>query len=104
MRANNRFIQIIKSEKPVLVDFYADWCQPCKQIQPVLKDMKTAFKENIRILKVNVDQNPLIANQFQVKSIPTLILFKSGNIKWTNEGLVPGPELAAVISQYLAEY
>ena len=104
MRANNRFIQIIKSEKPVLVDFYADWCQPCKQIQPVLKDMKTAFKENIRILKVNVDQNPLIASQFRIKSIPTLILFKSGNIKWTNEGLVPGPELAAVISQYLAEY
>ena len=104
MRANSRFIQIIKSEKPVLVDFYADWCQPCKQIQPVLKDMKNAFKENIRILKVNVDQNPLIANQFQVKSIPTLILFKSGNIKWTNEGFVPGPELAAVISRFLAEY
>lgn len=103
MRANTRFKQIIRSDRPVLVDFYADWCQPCKQLPPILKEVKSTFKENIRILKVNVDQNPLIASQCRVKSIPTLVLFKSGDIKWTVEGIVPVPELAEVITKYLAD-
>ncbi len=101
MKINNRFKNIIKSDKPVLVDFYADWCQPCKEIQPVLKEVKNTFKENIRIVKVNVDRNPYIASQFKVKNIPTLILFRAGSIKWSNEGRVENPELTVILKKFI---
>ncbi len=103
MRATSRFKNIIKSDKPVVVDFYADWCQPCKQIQPVLCELKSNFKQSIRVLKVNVDYNPNIANQFQVKSIPTVMVFKSGDLQWSKEGLILLPELTGVVNQYLAD-
>ena len=96
-----KFNRIIKSERPVLVDFYADWCQPCKQIPPILKEVKSTFKENIRIIKVNVDNNPFIASHYQVKSIPTLILFKQGSVQWTKEGIVDQSELNSVITRHL---
>lgn len=103
MRASNRFKNIIKSERPVVVDFYADWCQPCKEIQPVLGELKNTFKQHVRILKVNVDFNPIIANQFQVKSIPTVMIFKSGDLQWSKEGLVMLPELTDILRKYLPE-
>lgn len=96
-----RFKSIIKSERPVLVDFYAEWCQPCKQVPPVLKEVKDRFKESIRIIKVNVDRNPFIASHYRVKSIPTLILFKSGDVQWTREGIVDQSELTSVIDKYI---
>lgn len=104
MRANSRFKNIIKSDRPVVVDFYADWCQPCKEIQPILCELKNTFKEQIRILKVNVDFNPLIANQLQVKSIPTVMIFKSGDLQWSKEGLVLLPELKGIIRKYIPEF
>ncbi|WP_163707605.1 thioredoxin [Mangrovibacterium lignilyticum] len=103
MRANSRFKNIIKSDRPVVVDFYADWCQPCKEIQPVLCELKSTFKQDIRILKVNVDSNPYIANQFKVKSIPTVMIFKSGDLQWSKEGLVFLPELTDILNKYLSE-
>ncbi len=103
MRANSRFKNIIKSERPVVVDFYADWCQPCKDIQPVLCELKNNFKQSVRILKVNVDYNPAIANQFRVKSIPTVMIFKSGDLQWSKEGLVMLPELTDILKKYLPE-
>ncbi len=96
-----KFNKIIKSERPVLVDFYADWCQPCKEIPPILKEVKSTFKESIRIIKVNVDNNPFIASHYQVKSIPTLILFKRGSVQWTGEGIVDQSELNSVITSHL---
>lgn len=102
MRANSRFKHIIKkSSRPVIVDFYADWCQPCKEIQPVLFELKNTFRESIRILKVNVDHNSAIANQFQVKSVPTLMIFNEGNLEWSREGLVFLPELTDILKKYL---
>lgn len=98
---SKRFNRIIKSERPVLVDFYAEWCEPCKQIPPILKEVKSNFKESIRIVKVNVDDNPFIASYYRVKSIPTLILFKEGSVQWTGEGIVDQSELNAVINQYV---
>ncbi|MFV0377271.1 MAG: thioredoxin family protein [Mangrovibacterium sp.] len=101
MRATSRFKRIIKkSRRPVLVDFYADWCQPCKELQLVLSGVKSKFKENIRILKVNVDYNPYIISQFHVKSVPTLMIFKSGNLEWVGEGLVFEPELTEIVKKY----
>ena len=96
---SHRFKSIIKSGSLVLVDFYADWCQPCKQLQPVLKELKTSCKDNIRIIKVNVDKNPFIANEFRVKNIPTLMLFQSGDIKWTGEGIFNVSDLKEIIQK-----
>jgi len=101
MKLNNRFRHIINSEKPVLVYFYADWCQPCKAVPPILKEVKNTFRENIRIVKVNVDLNPFIASQSQVKNIPTLILYQSGQIMRFMEGVVEMPELSAILDEYL---
>ncbi len=82
-----KFKNIINSNKPVLVDFYADWCMPCKQMPPILKQVKDELKEQVRIIKVDVDRNPQIASQFQIRSIPTLMLFKNGEAKWTGLGV-----------------
>ncbi len=98
---SRRFKSIIKSERPVLVDFYADWCEPCKQIPPILKKVKNNFKESVRIIKVNVDNNPFIASHYQVRSIPTLILFKKGDVQWTGVGIVDASELSSVISEHV---
>jgi len=98
---NGRFINIINSDKPVLVDFYADWCGPCKQMPPILKDVKTELKDNVRIIKVNVDKNPVIASKYQIRSIPTVIIFKNGEPQWTGVGLQNARDLKAIIRQHL---
>ena len=103
MRTNNRFLHIINNKKPVLVDFHADWCQPCKQIQPVIREIKEALKHNIRILKVNVDENTYLAKTHQVKSIPTLILFIEGEIKWRGEGMYTAVELTNILKKYIQD-
>jgi thioredoxin 1 len=98
---NGRFLNIINSEKPVLVDFFADWCQPCKQMSPVLKEVKSELKESVRIIKVNVDNNPVIATRYQIRSIPTLVVFKNGQPCWTGSGLRKASELNEIIRQHL---
>ena len=98
---NGRFVNIINSNKPVLVDFYADWCGPCKQMPPILKEVKSELKENVRIIKVNVDKNPAIATRYQIRSIPTIIIFKNGEPQWTGVGLHPANELTEVLKKHL---
>lgn len=98
---HGRFVSIINSDKPVLVDFYADWCSPCKQMPPILKEVKSELKENVRIIKVNVDKNPAIASHYQIRSIPTVIIFKNGEPCWTGVGLRPAHELKAALKQQL---
>jgi thioredoxin 1 len=97
----SRFKNIIKSERPVLVDFHAAWCEPCKEVSPILKAIKSTFRERIRIIKVDVDKNPFIASHYQVKSIPTLLLFKGGAVQWTCVGLVEKSQLTSVIRQHV---
>ncbi len=80
-----------------MVDFYADWCGPCKQVPPILKQVKDEFKESVRIIKVNVDKNPFIATQYQIRSIPTLIIFKEGMPRWTGVGVRHASELKEII-------
>ena len=101
---NGRFVNIINSEKPVLVDFYADWCGPCKQMPTILKEVKSELKDNIRIIKVDVDKNPVIATRFQIRSIPTVIIFKNGQPCWTGVGLHTANELTSVLKQHLNGY
>ena len=78
------FQDLIKGEKPILVDFYADWCAPCKAMNPILKSVKSKMGDQIKILKINVDKNQAVADKFNVRGIPTLILFQSNEIKWKN--------------------
>lgn len=92
---------ILNDSKPVLVDFFAEWCGPCKVQAPVLKEVKSDIGDSIRILKIDVDKSPSFAQQFQVSSIPTLILFKDGQPIWRQTGVASKQQLVSVIKQHI---
>ena len=94
------FQDVINSEKPVLVDFSAEWCGPCKMMAPILKEVKDHLGENVTILKVDVDKNPGAAQSFNVRGVPTLILFKAGEVKWRQSGVVPAKQLEQLVHQF----
>ncbi len=86
MSTKANFQKLIQSSKPVLVDFYADWCGPCKAFAPVLQQLKQEVGDQVRIIKINVDNNPQIAGQYQVRSIPTVMIFQEGELRWRAAG------------------
>lgn len=92
-----KFNQIIKGQTPVVVDFSAEWCGPCKMMAPILKQLKTQMGEQIRILKIDVDRNREIAMQYQIRNVPTLMIFQNGERKWTGSGVMQADQLASVI-------
>lgn len=92
---------IISGSKPVLVDFYAQWCGPCKTMTPILEALKQEMGDCIRIIKIDVDKNNTIAATYTIHSVPTLILFKNGNVLWRASGVHPLHELKEIISQYI---
>ena len=92
------FSEIIKSDKPVLVDFTATWCGPCKMLAPILHEVKTAIGDKATIIKIDVDKNPAVSAQFQVQSVPTLIIFKQGKVMWRQSGVVQAKELQQVLN------
>ncbi|HEU0109967.1 MAG TPA: thioredoxin [Flavisolibacter sp.] len=94
------FQEVIQSDKPVLVDFSAEWCGPCKMMAPILKETKDIVGEDATIIKVDVDKNPQAAGEFQIQGVPTLILFKNGQVKWRQSGVVPSKTLVQIIRQY----
>lgn len=96
----NNFNTIINSSKPVLVDFFAEWCGPCKTMSPILKDVKTQLGDKSTIIKVDIDKNPQAANAYQVRSVPTLMIFKNGKPVWKQSGVVQANELIRLFNQF----
>ncbi|MBI4947535.1 MAG: thioredoxin [Bacteroidetes bacterium] len=96
----SKFNELINSNEPVLIDFSAEWCGPCKMMAPILKELASKLNGKARILKVDIDKNPAAASQYGVRSVPTLILFKKGEIKWRQSGTANASQLADIVSQY----
>lgn len=96
------FNDVISTNQPVLVDFFATWCGPCKMMHPILEQLKEALGDKLRIIKIDIDKNQAVANQFQIQSVPTMILFKDKKILWRQSGAMPQNALQDVISPFLA--
>ncbi len=94
------FSEMIQGDKPVLVDFFAEWCGPCKIMKPVLKELKSKLGDSTTILQIDVDKSPQTASAFQIQGVPTLILFKKGKAVWRQSGVVPANQLEKVIQNF----
>ena len=94
------FSKIISSHPLVLVDFYADWCGPCKMLGPILKDVKDELGDALKIVKVNVDTNQSLAAKYQVRGVPTMILYQNGTQVWRQSGVVQKNDLIKLVGQY----
>lgn len=97
--ADTSFQTLIQSDKPILVDFYATWCGPCQMLGPILKEVKDNFKERISIIKIDVDKNQAIANQYRIKGVPTMLLFQNGKQLWRQSGVLSKIEIVAIIME-----
>jgi thioredoxin 1 len=100
MEKGNAFAEIIRGETPVLVDFYATWCGPCKTMSPILQDFAKQMGDRVRVLKIDVDKNQAVANKYKVQSIPTLIIFKNGEIKWRQTGVIQKKVLEEMVNKF----
>lgn len=98
---SRRFYHIVKSAKPVLVDFYADWCVPCRLMPPILKEVKDQYKEHVRIIKVNVDHYPDIASTYKIQNIPAILLFQGGKIQWCGMGVQQVDDISIALKEIL---
>lgn len=95
------FPDLINGDKPVLVDFFAEWCGPCKMVPPILHELKQFFGDALTIIKVDVDKNSGLSFQYKIQGVPTLVLFQKGQVKWRQSGVIPAGQLKAILRQYV---
>lgn len=98
---NAKFNTLINQDQLVLVDFYAEWCGPCKTMSPILQETKSVLKDEVKIIKINVDQYQDLATEFSVRGVPTLILFKQGKMLWRQSGVLSSRDLVSIVKEHL---
>jgi thioredoxin 1 len=95
------FNEIVGQEMPVLVDFKADWCGPCKMMAPILTEVKMHYNEKLKIVKIDIDRNPEVAQKYSIRGVPTLILFKEGQAVWRQSGVLQTHQLISIIDAHI---
>ena len=102
MSKKKTFSELLKkSQVPVLVDFYADWCGPCKTLSPIVQEVSSALHGHVKVIKVNVDKNQNASTRYGIRGVPTLILFRNGNILWRQSGVLSKRELQQTVEKHL---
>jgi len=97
--AKTAFSELIAGNQPVLIDFFAEWCGPCQMMPPVLKEVKVKMGNQVKIVKIDIDKNQALASRYQVQSVPTLMIFKNGEIVWRQSGVRPAHEIVKKLTE-----